>query len=40
MLIKQVTQRDEGVDAQARLWGLAHLVAGERIEHPRGDGNL
>jgi hypothetical protein len=40
VLIQQVTQRDEGVDAQARLWGLAHLVAGERIEHPRGDGNL
>ena len=39
MLIQQVTQRDEGVDAQAGLGGLAHVLAGERIEHPRGDGN-
>jgi hypothetical protein len=40
VLLQQVTQRDEGVDAQVRLGGLAHLSAGERIEHPRGDGNL
>ena len=39
MLIQQVTQRDEGVDAQAGLGGLAHVLAGERIEPPRGDGN-
>jgi hypothetical protein len=40
VLVKQFTQRDEGVDAQAWLSGLAHVLAGERIEHPRGDGNL
>jgi len=40
VLIKQVTQRDEGVNAQARRWGRAHVLAGERIKHPRGDGNL
>jgi len=39
-LSQQVPQRDEGVDAQARLWGCTHLSAGERIEHPRGDSNL
>ena len=40
MLVTQVTQREEGVDAQARFWGLAHVLAGERIEPPRGDGHL
>jgi hypothetical protein len=40
VLIQQVTQRDEGIDAQVRLGGLAHVLAGERIEHPRGDGHL
>ena len=37
MLIQQVTQRDEGVDAQAWLGGLAHVLAGERIDHPLFD---
>jgi hypothetical protein len=40
VLVKQGTEREEGVDAQVRLAGLAHGLAGERIEHPRGDGNL
>jgi hypothetical protein len=40
VLIQQVTQRDEGVDAQVWLGGLAHVLAGERIEHPRRNGNL
>jgi hypothetical protein len=40
VLVTQVTQREEGVDAQARFWGLAHVLAGERIEPPRGDGHL
>jgi hypothetical protein len=39
-LRKQGTEGDEGLDAQAWLWSIAHLSAGERIEHPRGDRNL
>jgi hypothetical protein len=35
-----VAQRQQGVDAQARLERVSDLGTRQGIEHPRGDGNL
>jgi hypothetical protein len=40
MVIEQGTQGKESFDAQARHRRIAHVVAGQRIEHPRGDSQL
>jgi len=39
-VIEQVTQGKESLKAQARHRRIAHAVAGQRIEHPRGDSQL
>jgi hypothetical protein len=40
VVIEEVAQRQQGVDAQARLGSVSHLGARQGIEHPRGNGNL
>ena len=40
MGIAQVAQGEEGLDAQARRRRIAHVVACERIEPPRGESQL
>jgi hypothetical protein len=37
---EEITQGQEGLDAQAWCKRIAHAAARERIEHPRGNGQL
>jgi hypothetical protein len=39
-VIEQGAQGQASLDAQARHRRIAHVVAGQRIEHPRGDSQL
>ena len=39
-MIAQIAQGEEGLDAQAGRRRSAHVVACQRIEHPRGDSQL
>jgi hypothetical protein len=38
--IEEVAQPQQGIDAEARLEGVADPRTRQGIEHPRGDGNL
>jgi len=38
--MEQGAQRQQGVEAQARLGSVSHLAPREGIKHPRGNGNL
>jgi len=40
MVIEQIAQGEEGLDAQAWRRRIAHVVACQRIEHPRGESQL
>jgi len=40
MVIEQIAQGEESLDAQAWRRRIAHVVACQRIEHPRGDSQL
>jgi hypothetical protein len=40
LVIEQIAQGEEGLDAQAWRRRIAHVVACQRIEHPRGDSQL
>ena len=39
-MIEQIAQGQEGLDAQAWRRRIAHVAARQRIEHPRGHGQL
>jgi len=39
-VIEQIAQGEEGLDVQAWRRRIAHVVACQRIEHPRGDSQL
>ena len=40
LAIKQIAQGQEGPDGQPWRRRIAHVVACQRIEHPRGDSQL
>ena len=40
LVIAQIAQGEEGLDAQAWRRRIAHVVACQRLEHPRGDSQL
>jgi hypothetical protein len=40
LAIKQFAQTQEGLDTQVWHRRIAHVAAHERIEHPRGNGEL
>jgi hypothetical protein len=40
LVIEEITQGQEGLDTQAWCRRIAHAAARERIEHPRGNGQL
>jgi hypothetical protein len=40
LVIEEITQGQEGLDTQAWCRRIAHAATRERIEHPRGNGQL
>jgi hypothetical protein len=40
LVLEEITQGQEGLDAQAWCRRIAHAAARERLEHPRRDGQL
>jgi len=40
LVIEQSAQGQEGLNAEAWCRRIAHVAACQRIEHPRGDGQL
>ena len=40
VMIEQITQYQQGIDAHEGCGSIANLGARERVKHPRGEGNL
>jgi hypothetical protein len=40
LVIEQIAEGPEGLDAQAWRRGITYVAARKRIEHPRGNGHL